>query len=85
MIFITDLYTRSKWDGGSLFYPDLIYATKKFPTLLEFHRFLFGTEPANLHNSMVDVLVCLRCFLKTCRQIHICEDEFDYMIRKCLA
>lgn len=58
---------------------------KKFPTLLEFHRFLFGTEPANLHNSMVDVLVCLRCFLKTCRQIHICEDEFDYMIRKCLA
>ncbi len=55
---------------------------KKFPTLLEFHRHLFGTEPANLHNSMVDVLVCLRCFLKTCRQTHISEDEFEYMIHK---
>lgn len=32
MTFITDLYTRSKWDGGSLVLPDLIYATKKYPT-----------------------------------------------------
>jgi DNA polymerase III epsilon subunit-like protein len=34
----------------------------KFPSLLELHRHLFGTEPKNLHNSLVDVIVCFRCF-----------------------
>jgi DNA polymerase III epsilon subunit-like protein len=36
----------------------------KFPTLLELHKHLFVYEPKNLHNSMNDVLVCLRCFYK---------------------
>jgi DNA polymerase III alpha subunit (gram-positive type) len=37
----------------------------KFPKLSELHQKLFGGEmPANLHNSMVDVEVCLRCYLK---------------------
>ena len=38
----------------------------KFPTLLELHQYLFKDEkaPNNLHNSMVDVLICLRCFCK---------------------
>ena len=34
----------------------------KFPSLLELHRYLFGSEPKNLHNSLVDVMVCFRCF-----------------------
>ena len=37
----------------------------KFPKLSELHQKLFGGDmPANLHNSMVDVEVCLRCYLK---------------------
>ncbi len=36
----------------------------KFPKLSELHNYLFGYVPENLHNSMMDVLVCLRCFLK---------------------
>lgn len=37
---------------------------KKFPKLSETHNYLFGYVPDSLHNAMVDVLVCLRCFLK---------------------
>jgi DNA polymerase III epsilon subunit-like protein len=36
----------------------------KYPTLLELHQFLFKETPSNLHNSMVDVLSCLRCYYK---------------------
>lgn len=32
LLFIPDLYLRSKWDGGSLVYPDIIYANRKYPT-----------------------------------------------------
>lgn len=38
---------------------------KKWPRLEELHKHLFPNESlSGLHNSMVDVLVCLRCFLK---------------------
>jgi hypothetical protein len=39
---------------------------RKFPKLAELFATLFETEtpPQNLHNSMVDVLVCLKCYLK---------------------
>jgi hypothetical protein len=39
---------------------------KKFPKLAELFATLFesATPPQNLHNSMVDVLVCLKCYLK---------------------
>jgi DNA polymerase-3 subunit epsilon len=36
----------------------------KFPKLLELHKKLFSSVPRNLHNSMVDVLACFRCFYK---------------------
>jgi len=41
---------------------------------------LFGTTPANLHNAIVDVLVCLRCFVNMYYKIIISEDEFSLMI-----
>jgi DNA polymerase-3 subunit epsilon len=49
--------------------------TYKWPSLLELNRFLFPTEPqpTNLHNSLVDVLVTLRCYIKM---------EYDYQIVK---
>jgi len=45
---------------------------KKFPKLAELYAKLFHSIPENLHNSLVDTLVCLRCFLKIRlhREIH---------------
>ncbi len=36
----------------------------KFPRLSELHNELFGKAPENLHDSLIDVLVCFRCFCK---------------------
>jgi len=36
----------------------------KWPKLGELHEKLFGYVPEHLHNSLVDVMVCLRCYLK---------------------
>lgn len=55
----------------------------KFPTLLELHKHLFSAEPLKLHNSLNDVLVCLRCFYK----IKFCKDlvEESAHIKKLMA
>ena len=34
----------------------------KYPKLIELHKMLFKTEPKNLHNSLIDVIICFRCF-----------------------
>ena len=31
---------------------------------MELHEHLFNSIPDGLHNSMVDILVCLRCYIK---------------------
>ena len=36
----------------------------KFPTLSELHMKLFMVEPKNLHNSLNDILITLRCFIQ---------------------
>ena len=36
----------------------------KYPKLSELHQHLFGTVPDGLHNSLVDTLACLRCFIE---------------------
>lgn len=36
----------------------------KFPKLIELHQKLFNTSPKGLHNSLNDILICLRCFYK---------------------
>jgi len=38
--------------------------TKKWPRLSELHQKLFDVVPDGLHNSMVDVNACLKCYLK---------------------
>lgn len=48
----------------------------KFPTLRELYEKLFHTTPKNLHNSMMDVLVCLRCYLKMNHSIEISDSDF---------
>ena len=47
------------------------YQYKKFPKLAELHDTLFGTIPENLHDSMVDTLACLRCYMKMAHNIEI--------------
>lgn len=38
---------------------------KKWPKLIELNNVLFpGEDVSGLHNSMVDVLVCLKCYIK---------------------
>ena len=37
---------------------------KKYPKLVELHNHLFNSVPENLHNSLIDVYVCFRCFYK---------------------
>jgi DNA polymerase III epsilon subunit-like protein len=36
----------------------------KYPKLIELHNKLFETSPNNLHNSLNDIVVTLRCFIK---------------------
>lgn len=36
----------------------------KWPKLSELHKILFKKEPTNLHNSLVDVYACFRCYYK---------------------
>ena len=36
----------------------------KWPRLIELHKTLFNSEPNNLHNALIDILVCFRCFYK---------------------
>lgn len=52
---ITDLYYYSKY------YDKMVL---KSPKLIELHQKLFNETPNNLHNSLIDILVCFRCFGK---------------------
>lgn len=40
------------------------YTYRKWPKLSELHQYLFGYIPDGLHDSMVDVEVCLKCYLQ---------------------
>ena len=47
----------------------------KFPKLSELHFELFGVVPQNLHNSMNDVIICLRCYYKLTKNIDIRDES----------
>lgn len=49
----------------------------KFPKLNELHIKLFNTSPKNLHNSLNDVLICLRCYYMLEHKIDIIEINND--------
>jgi DNA polymerase III epsilon subunit-like protein len=51
---------HEKVDANGLVYITRPY--KKYPKLAELYRALFGEEPENLHNSLVDTYICLKCF-----------------------
>ena len=54
---------------------------KKFPRLDELYFTLFGTVPENLHNSIIDTLVCLRCFLKIKMNQDIHIVKYNHMLK----
>ena len=45
----------------------------KFPKLSELHKKMFDSEAINLHNSLNDVVICLRCFIMWNYKIDIIE------------
>jgi DNA polymerase III epsilon subunit-like protein len=58
----------------------------KFPTLSELHNHLFKVEPNNIHNSFIDILICLRCFYAMIFEKDLCtiNKKFNSLIRKSL-
>jgi DNA polymerase III epsilon subunit-like protein len=52
----------------------------KYPKLIELYKYLFNSEsePQNLHNSLNDILITLRCFIK----IQIDKDILEHKERK---
>ena len=53
----------------------------KWPTLNELHRTLFDTSVIHLHNSIVDVIVCLRCYYWLMYKKDLFEDVKKYKTR----
>jgi DNA polymerase III epsilon subunit-like protein len=51
---ICKIYVESKYNKGDKYL--------KYPSLSELHEKLFNKIPSGLHNSWVDILVCLRCY-----------------------
>jgi len=49
----------------------------KFPKLSELHFKLYNVVPRNLHNSLYDVLVCLRCYCQLYNNIDILEKNVE--------
>lgn len=54
----------------------------KYPTLSELYNHLFQEIPKNTHNSFVDVLLCLRCYIKLIysQDLLLNNDDFRNMI-----
>jgi DNA polymerase III epsilon subunit-like protein len=45
----------------------------KYPKLIELYQHLFHETPDGLHNSMIDVLACLRCYGKMKLDVDLLE------------
>jgi len=55
----------------------------KYPTLGELHYYLFRSYPKKLHNSLNDILICLRCYYQLIakKDIYIVNDEIKQMLQ----
>jgi DNA polymerase III epsilon subunit-like protein len=52
------------WPNGDTYF--------KYPTLSELHEELFKKIPKNTHNALIDILICMRCFVKIELRKDIC-------------
>lgn len=50
----------------------------KFPTLLELHEKLFLCAPKNLHNSLNDVLITLRCYFMLTNKFDLARRNIQF-------
>lgn len=60
----------------------------KYPKLSELHTHMFGYVPGGLHDSMADILICLRCYFSLVYQRDLIYDSnaFAFMWReKCIG
>jgi DNA polymerase III epsilon subunit-like protein len=59
------------------------FTIKKAPKLGELYTHLFHRDlPANMHNSIIDVLVCLQCFLAMNSCGALADEDFDELCKK---
>ena len=54
LIFLLEIPIRSKWDGGSMLYPDIYFATQKFPTPFAFLAKYFIKKTTCLQEIMIN-------------------------------
>jgi DNA polymerase-3 subunit epsilon len=47
----------------------------KYPRLNELYYHLFEETPKGIHNSLIDVLICLRCYVKLAHNYDIINEE----------
>lgn len=66
----TNIQVPSKFNSGTY---------QKPPKLIELHKELFSCEPSNLHNSLVDVLACFRCYFKMVYGKDILDENINKM------
>tara|TARA_X000000950_G_scaffold281638_1_gene378800 strand:- start:960 stop:1607 length:648 start_codon:yes stop_codon:yes gene_type:complete len=59
---ICNITMISKWNGKPFV---------RYCKLVELHDKLFNETPNNLHNSLIDILVCFRCYYKMYNNIDI--------------
>ena len=59
----------------------------KYPTLGELHYYLFRSYPKNLHNSLNDILICLRCYYKLIakKDIYLENEEVKHMLESLIC
>jgi len=53
-----------EWPDGNKYF--------KYPTLSELYEELFKITPKNTHNALIDILICMRCFVKIELRKDIC-------------
>ena len=53
------------WPNGDTYF--------KYPSLSELHEELFKKTPKNTHNALIDILICMRCFIKIELDKDICH------------
>ena len=54
----------------------------KWPKLIELYKELFKEGIENLHDSLVDTVACLRCYLKMTQNYDIGKDKTNELIEK---
>jgi DNA polymerase-3 subunit epsilon len=77
MLMVETVRMKERWELKVPSYCTMLTTVKlcglyKWPKLSELHYQCFKTQANHLHNSMVDVIVCLRCYLMIMNHQDVC-------------